>query len=110
MVNRDPNLVWKLGTDLVNCECRKQANDSIGDTSANGSYSSMFSRFGADESVKAALDPLNCTRSGQLGQLVMANPQRIDLTRTKEDSKASRLKPISVKFSCGCHLKLSAFL
>ena len=110
MVNRDPDLVWKLGADLVNCEGRKQANDGIGDTGANGGYSSMFSRFGADESVKATLDPLNCTRSDQLAQLIIANPQLIDLTRTKEDSKAGRLKPISVEFSCDRHLKLSAIL
>ena len=70
----------------------------------------MFSRFGAGESVKAALDPLNCTRFDQLAQLIKANPQLIDLTRTKEDSEAGRLKPVSVKFSGGRHFKLSASL
>ena len=90
MVNGDPDLVWKLGADLVDVERRKQANHGIGDAGANGGHGSVFGRFSAGESVKSALDPLDGTCLDQLAELSKVIPRSaIWLGRKKTPRPAS---------------------
>ena len=97
MVNGNPDPGRKLGADLVKIECRNETNNCIGYPGAYSGHGSVFSQFGADESVKTALDPLNHASPDQLAELVVGNPQFADLARTKKDPEASTMKNIFVE-------------
>jgi hypothetical protein len=72
--DREPDLVRKLGADLVNAERRKQAHDGRGHAGAYRGKGVMLSRLGIGYAVKAARDVLDLTLLHEPPELIVGDP------------------------------------
>ena len=84
MRNGDPNLVRELRADLMYLERRPEANDRVGNAGTNGGDRITLCGFGAGKPVEAPTDARDSLIRLKLPQPVVGNPQRLQLTWTKE--------------------------
>ena len=102
----EPDFVWKLGTDFVYAKRRKQADDGMGNAGAYRRHRVVFRRIFTRKSVQTASDPFNRARLHQALELVVGDPQLIDLARTKEDTETGLVKEILVELN-GRHFPIN---